>query len=588
MCMNYVSLIEFESYRKESNMIPPNGSNSFFTIGDGKINLLTYRTIYGYNFDLFIDENTIHIGSDNFVVDGTPYNKLIVIRDTKLIIDGILTIHKTMEVYGEVELINSQLIINDNGEVIFDHSSILTIDDESCITVQPNSKLVINGKLITSVDVLNTLINIPNIILDNANIIRTTEVVNDDIIKSYSLIDYNGELIKKIINLYSQGDKLTDDFRVSYTWTNGNPLDGSQVIELRVEEGNIVLGDFRLSIDGEPITLREDMHLISDIIVNKNGTLHVSDNYNGFTYNWPELYIGHLIGNSKRAASGIIHGNLIADGSTSTILIDNATLTISDSGKFYLRNGSIIRCLNNATLHIHGDMFIDNIEQLKSFEPQSIVFGDNGKLHILNTDTNKTLFTVPNGILTSDLYRLFHDRLHYIEYHITNGSGIAIDRYFDSYQNDMAWYDNKRLEVAIRERLLVWHNNAYIELDSDIIPWINEHSNLFDIAKLFLDAGPFERNLLQRVVELFTGIDCGNILFRFKNGSEVGEATLTLESVNMKSIFKNPMIGQYELTTDNTGQLFLNDKFEKSNIDLITKSNRIMSIDSTKTSFAFP
>ena len=43
MNLNQPTLIQFENERNQNNFIPPAGSNSFYTIGNGRINLKSIR-----------------------------------------------------------------------------------------------------------------------------------------------------------------------------------------------------------------------------------------------------------------------------------------------------------------------------------------------------------------------------------------------------------------------------------------------------------------------------------------------------------------------------------------------------------------
>ena len=47
------TLIQFEAIRKQNNLIPPLGSNSFYTVGTGEINILCLKNdLDNYRFDL--------------------------------------------------------------------------------------------------------------------------------------------------------------------------------------------------------------------------------------------------------------------------------------------------------------------------------------------------------------------------------------------------------------------------------------------------------------------------------------------------------------------------------------------------------
>ena len=81
MNLNQPTLVQFENIRKLSNTIPPEGSNSFYVIGRGRINLATLRANpEDPRFDITIQQGNVHTGDGNFLISGdnhnpeTPYN----------------------------------------------------------------------------------------------------------------------------------------------------------------------------------------------------------------------------------------------------------------------------------------------------------------------------------------------------------------------------------------------------------------------------------------------------------------------------------------------------------------------------------
>jgi hypothetical protein len=307
----------------------------------------------------------------------------------------------------------------------------------------------------------------------------------------------------------------------------------------------------------------------------------------------PELYLGVMIGNNKTPGTCTIYGNVICDGINSMITVDRrASLRIEEGGELYLKNGAIMRSTyneNKSVLFINGTLIIEDIAQIKTFEKENIVFGPNGKVVILNPDTGekRLLFSTPNGILNSDLYRIFIDTIDHIEYHVQNNTGIAIDQYYEFYARDMVnWFGNRRFEKAIKDGILIWHAGGFIELHNKIISWANTNSTLLHASRIFKTFGSYDKDKLQDAVNRLNYAGCGDILFRFIEGDKVKEILLSLEAIHMKNMFNDPSISKYVLYTDNEGLLFL-----KNNVDtlavseLISKDSRIIEIIDNRAEF---
>jgi hypothetical protein len=584
MNLNQSSLVLFESERKRNNYIPPEGSNSFYNIGEGQINIKCERSDpNNYRFDLFTSRGTIYTGPGNFVISGDigniefPYKNFTIIQDTAVKVNNILTISNgIMEVYGKLELMSgSQLIVRDKGKIIFYPDSELIIHNDSDISVAPESNISIYGKINVHLSKVDSILNIYGITIDSAAIMNVDGINLLD--RPYSLTDYDSDLRNMLININTQGEINYEDGRLGYTWIGGSPNDKSQILRLSLLWGQAVLGDYKFSVLGMPENVIPNLQMVSEFIVKNNTTLYITENYKDSRYIKPDLYLGLIIGNSKSSATCIVEGNIIADGINSTITIDRgARLYIRPGATIQLKNKAIMRSTyndeNTPVLFIDGTLIIDDISQINMFYSGNIVFGETGKLVVLNPDNGekRILWNTPNGIESSDLYRLFKNRIDHIEYHIQNNTGIGIDKNFEFYAREFTkWYGDRRIEKAIHDGILVWHDGGFIEVYSNITPWVNEKCTLFDAAKFFKSFSSTDEDRLQEVVDRLKYAGCGNILFRFVNSGKVGEVTMVLDEVNMKNVLTNSINNTYILTTDNDGELFLRNKISDTRVENI-------------------
>ena len=135
-----------------------------------------------------------------------------------------------------------------------------------------------------------------------------------------------------------------------------------------------------------------------------------------------------------------------------------------------------------------------------------------------------------------------------------------------------------RIERAIHDGLIVWHNGGFIRLSSDVIPWVNDQCNLLHASRLFKSFASSDHEKLQEVVNRLKYAGCGDITFIFEYGDESHEVTLVLDDVDMLSIINNPMTESYELKTDNSGELFL-----KNNLSVV-KPETMITKDATMVS----
>lgn len=604
MNLDQPTLVQFETVRKQNGFIPPEGSNSFYTIGQGRINLSTIRgSIDDCRFDLFTDGGNVYTGAGNFIISGDivnpdlPYRDATVIYDTTLSVNHMLTVSRgKVDVYGTLDLMKtSHLFIRDNARVVLHPDSALNVSDDIKITVEKGSELIIYGRIDVQLASVDKLLNVPGITIDSAAVMNVEGISTLD--RPYSLTDYDATLRERVINIHTQGETNSTEGRIGYTWTGGTPKENSQIIRMSVLWGEAILGDFKLSILGMPETSIPNLQMISDFLIKKDTTLYITEDYKGSRYIRPELYLGIVIGNNRVPATCIIEGNLIADGPNATVTVDRgATLHIRPGGTLQLRNNALMRCTHNdpsdRVLFIDGTLIIDDISQINSFDHDNILIGETGKVIVLNPDTGekRLLWKTPNGIEDTDLYRLFKDRIDHVEYHISNNTGIGIDQYYEFYSRDMTnWYGGRRIEKAIHDGILVWHNGGFIEIYHDITPWADIDCTLLQAARLFKTYGSYDIDKLQDAVDRLKYAGSGNIMFIFINGDKVREVTLTLDDISMESVINQPMTDMYKLTTDNDGMLFLKNNVTKATVtNIVNKDSRSFDIVNHELEFPLP
>jgi len=573
MSINQPTLVQFETVRKQQEIIPYLESNSFFTVGSGQINLFTVRdNVDDYRFDLFTDQGKVYTGPGNFTVSGdildtnNPYRNMSVIPNTSLIVNQMLTVNGgELDIYGTLELLPYSQLIVDGGNVVCHPNSVIVINDNTNLKVESGSLLTIYGRIDIHVSSIDFILNAPHVIVDSAAVLNVSGIEYPD--RTFSLTDYDHELRERYININTQGERNFPEGRVGHIWRQGSPHEPSQVIGINLQLGECPLGDFRLPILGLPNETYPLMQTVSDLHIRKNSTLYISESFGKHTYIRPELYLGVIIGNTNVPANCVVNGKIIADGIRSLITVDRgATLHIEEGGELQLKAGAVMRCTHNEdteVLFINGRLVVDNMSQIKTFESENIVFGPKGKVVILNPSGSerRLLFTTPSGLEGSDLYRIFLDDIDHVEYHVSSNTGIGIDKYFESYSRDMTyWFGKRRFEKAIHDGILKWHDGAYIELYNDITPWVSEYSTLLSVGRLFKSYGSNDEERLQDVVDRLRYAGCENILFRFINGEEVGEVLLSLEAIRLKSVINNPLSMKYVLNTDNTGDLFIRNR----------------------------
>ncbi|MCM1440211.1 MAG: hypothetical protein NC131_13560 [Roseburia sp.] len=589
------SLVDFESYRKSIEYIPPAGSNSFYEIGEGEINIFCIRDdpldLY---FRLFTHRGSVPTGNGVVHISTEYYYKdLTIIENTELVVNsGLVLSNGKMDVHGKVSFDkSSKMRVADNSKVIFYSDSVFDIMDNPYIDIDETSYVCVYGTINIHLNKISLLSN-RNLIIDSAAIINVFGIYLGQ--RTVSLTEYERLLRDTVININTQGEYNNEYCRIGYNWVGGTPATKSQIIKMIVLWGESVLGDFKLSILGLQEREIPNKQVISDLEIKKGCTLYISESFKEFQFLHPELYLGVILGNTKRPATCTIYGTIIADGNNSIITIDRgASIYIKDGGELYLRNGAEIRSTNNSEndklILIDGTLIIDEIEQINSFTTGNIVFGEHGKVKILNPDTGerKLLFTTPIGIASSDLYRLFYDNIDHIEYHVSNNTGIGIDKYFEFYQREMTkWFGDRRIEKAIHDGILVWHDGGFIEIYKKVTPWANTNCTLLEASRLFKSFGSYDNERLQEVVERLIYAGCGNIVFRFIDGDDYSEVTLTLDKVKMNNVINKPMTDSYILYHENDGDLYIQNKVNKvDSKHIISPKSKNVKLIGDKTEF---
>jgi len=575
--MNYEKFIDFYNYIINNNISLPSGSNSFYNIDNGVINLYANDdSIY----DIFTDEGIIDSGNGDLIINNDKFKSLNIIQDTKFLLNNTLIIDNgILYVHGILSLNeNSTLSIKNNSTVIFYPDSKLIVKDNVNLNIE-NSNVSIYGKIDIHLSNISTLIDDENIYIDSATLFEVEGINTSN--RIFSLSDYEISLRELYINENTQGEFDNGDFRYQYIWKNSYG-DKNKLLELSLDSGEAPLGDFKFSVLGIPESLADNKQMISELNIEEKGILYISDEFKESTYIRPNLYIGIEIGNNLTPGNCNIYGKLILSGKNSFVTIDrHGTLHIKENATMIIENNSKLISTNNENNHvlfINGILIIDQLEQLVGFNNDNIVFGENGKLIILNKyDDRKILFSTPNGIKESYLYSLFENRLDKIEYHINENTGIKIDQFYEYYEREFTeCYNGMRFEKAIKEGYIIFEN-GFIELDSKIIPWVTLNCNLFDAAKIFKNNSTSDRkDRLQQVVDHLKYVGCGNIVFRFIDENEYKEYTLHLEPIKLKNVINKPLqSNEYIVSVNNEGQLFLNNNIDEISNESIINENSL-------------
>lgn len=587
MNLKQPTLVQFEAERRQNNVIPPEGSNSFYTIGNGQINLLTKRSDpEDPRFDLFTNSGSMYTGAGTFYVSGDiqdpqhPYDNFTIITGTSVGVNHVLEISKgKLDVHGTLELLpNSQLVIRDKAQVTLYTDSTFIIRDNVQLVIEKECSLTIYGEVNIHLNLVDPLLNNDAVTIDSAAVMLVDgmELLGD---RPLSLTDWDAVLRNKIINVNTQGEVNYSKGRVGFTWVDGNPKTKNQLIDITILWGEAIMGDFKFSVLGYPEVIPNNLQVVRQLKVNKKCTLYITGEYEGCRYMHPDLYLGVIVGNTKIPANLEVDGKVVVDGANSSITVDRgSTVHINEKSEVWLNHGAIMRSTHNdpdiPLLYVNGTLYIEDINQIDTFEHGNIVIGENGKIVVFNptAEERRILWSTPHGIEDTDLYRLFKDRIDHVEYHISENTGIKIDQFYEFFAREFTWwYGKRRIEKAIHDGIIVWHSGAFIELDQEIIPWVNEDCTLYHASRIFKTFGSYDQDKLQECVDRLKYAGAGNIVIRFVYPEGEHEVVLNLEDIEMKNVFNQPMSNMYTLTTSNDGQLFMRNRVTKATVKTVVE-----------------
>lgn len=595
---NTKTLRAFEDERLSHSYFPPDQSDSFWYIGEndesagikaGYIDLFTMGNVpANTTFILELLEGTLFTGVGQFTFDDTLYIKGTIYSGSRLVVDNKLVLDDaTFDVYGDIELAEgAELELKNGARINFDRTSTLVINKNAKITIDSDSLIFTYGTMEVDVDYMDDLMGMDKFYQDPSAVIKPINMNLDA--REYSMTDYDAELRKGKITPNTQGDKVIPHGRLRYVWKNGKYVDGSQIIDLYGSYGDVILGDFKLSILGIQEDTIPGLQIDSNLIIEKNMTLHIATSYNGNTYLYPELYIGAVPENNKKSGTVEVYGNIVADGENSHITIDRlGQLIIKEGGTVQLKNDASIVSTNNdddVILKIDGTLMVDDIYQLSLFNPSNIVFGDNGKIVILNpSDEDKVLFSTPDGIYNDEpynyLYYLLLNNIDHVEYHISPNTGIKIDRNYSYPAVEFTdWFGGRRIEQAVHDGILVWEDNAFMVLDNAILPWANLNCSLLEASKLFKSFASIDSGRLIDVANRFKYAGFGNVRFRFAQGTEYRDITMNLTPVEVNSVITTPATDEYSVNVSDEGNLFIRNQVTTPDPDNII-SNESKSVN---------
>ena len=564
-------------------IIPPQDSNSFFEVDEGQLQLYTVREEpVNYRFDLYL-KGTIHSGIGSFSVNGDitstaqPYRNFFIRKDGHLIIDSNLTISKGKSVIeGIVELGDMSSLIASNGaDVEFKDSSLLIIPENGFIFSNTEALIKIYGTVEVHYSKIDLLFKNSNIQIDSQAYIHVTGLENLE--KEYSLVSLLNDINLETINPNTIKEKNFDNKRVLYKWVSGTPLNNSAVVNVEITNGIVALGDFKLPVLGVPNSVRDNLKIISDLTIGYGSKLIISENINNSSYFYPVLYIGAFIENSNRSGELIVDGELLVDGENAELILDrNGKMIISETGKVIFSNRAKFKSTSNTktVLEIEGVLQIDSLTQLSGFTASQIKFINQGKIIILN-NTEKDgpeLFSVPNGINETDLFKLFGNRLSHIEFHIPANKGIRVDQNFDSFYQEMKyWYGPYRLEKAVKEKYLIWEDNAYLEFRKEDIPWIGIDSTLYDLTKIFITEGDSDKEKLQSIIDHFKFAGFGDIVFRFSEFDAKKEIKVSFETPKITSAYWDSESNNLIVQVTKVGNLYFANNLSVTTPNFILK-----------------
>lgn len=572
--------------------IPIKESNSFFEVGNGTVQLYTLRDDpNNYRFDIYVD-GEVETGLGMFSVNGNIGNISHPYRNFYLRENSTLTVNNNFTVSKGTALINGNVILNslanftatEGALVTFSSNSVLTIPEDAFVFANTEAVIEIYGTIVTSLAKLKYILNNPNIHLAS----QVYYVINDiGDNTQFTLINYSNNLRNELINVNSIDELNVDNSRVGYKWLTGTPANGSFGIEIQCLTGKVSLGNFKLTFLGIPAEMDSQLKVFSDLFIAYGAELTISD----LDFYYPTIYIGALTENCERAANFKVAGKIEVSGETASILLDhNGKLIIEETGVVKLTNKSylLITDSDEIVVEVNGTLIVDSFEQIKGLNENQIKFGPKGKLVILNSvQSEEELISFPTEFRKSLLGKLMNRWVNNFEFHFTSFKGLKIDTLFEHYGIELKnWFGNNSLEESIRKKIVVWEDNAVLELDNKIIPWISEESNLYSIVRLFPSTGTGTSEKLQNLVNSFKSAGSGDIVFRFVT-EEVKEIKLILKTPSIENAFYDGRTLNYYVKIKNPeSYLFLANSLSNQQKEFILKrSNKKIPLLTTENYF---
>lgn len=563
--------------------IPIKESNTYFEVGDGTVQLYTLRdNPDNYRFDIYVT-GSVETGEGMFSVNGDITNVSHPYRNFFLRDNSTLKVINNFTVSKGRALINGHVILNslasftatDGASVIFSSNSVLTIPEDAFLFANTEATIDIYGTIETTLNKLKYILNNKNIHLDSQVHFIINNIENSD---EVTLISYANGLRNELINVNSIDELNINNSRIGYEWVTGTPVENSFGIELQCLAGPINLGNFKITFLGIPSIVSPNLKIFSDLFIEQGAQLTVSDS----SFYYPTIYIGALLENSERPANFIVKGKCIFEGETASLILDrNGKLIIEETGTVVLKDKAVLKITesDDRILLINGKLIVDSFEQIQGLNENQIQFGPKGKLVILNSvESEVALYNFPSEFRNSVLGKIMNETPTKVELHLTPFKGIRLDSFVEHFEKELKnWFGNFSLEAAVQNKIVVWENNAVLELDSIIIPWVNENENLYSLIKIFPCNGSDEKEKLQNLVNAFKEAKFGNLVLRIKAEDSIKEIHLCLETPSIENAFYDGETLNYYVKIKNSpSYLYLANGISSAHKDFILKRSKKM------------
>lgn len=605
------TLIQFEAERQRLKFVPY--INDISDVGEGKVEIITVRGLpTNPRFDMIVRNKHLDVGDGDFSIVGDRMDPNNVYRYLTIAELANLTVSRQLIVTGDENrdptdvpgkiIVNGNLkilgggslVINHGGIVEVPHGGTLYLSDLSSLNIF-GGKLIVKGSIYLPTAMIDEVFSNIHVELYPSAIIKVTELPGARV---YSLTDYIAELnsVHQSLDASSARSMSAGAAQASYRCIVSDDELRAHILDINIDRGDVILGDFTLRVTGQPIDLQEQSRSIRSLTVNAGSRLILSNKFMGDNYLQPKLIISK---SNSVGTSGIVtvdgelvvtNGDISLDCGGEIIINENGKLIVEGSGRLHHLDDSSVVTIN-------GQLIVDNIRQLGAIEPVNYRFGPEGKLIVLNPSPmyeweRSTLFSIPLGLKTSELIRLFGDRLELVEYHLSRHTGIEIDTDMTPFHLWSDWYNGVRLELAIANGWLVWHDEAFISADRSTLPWLEVKRGLGQVTKLFKSYKATERDRLQSLADRLSHAGSGNMIFRFtdKVNSLVAETTLTLDKCELLTASYNPLAGTYGITATSEGELYLVSPPSGTEAEsIVTPAAKVETVPSThRTTFRLP